>query len=274
MNEVELSLLNESKVQFENFKNESYTEAKNIIDKVLDFDTKNIFTKKDQKGVFEYFKTIHQQLCFFPNQQLINKLKEFGLAETVLQWFIPIEKIESDFDELENSNVFAHRFLALVFIKAHLEAKFYYWLQLEMKLTTIHDTSWTITTRSIDKLFDRMAYAKGIPRKVSAYELPIMFEHEKLENLLGSKKTSKDLILDISKGITEPHYVKWIVEDFLKPKEKMSKAAFYRTIYFFLKTICPDQPFSTEEEYDRKKDISTSWKKSQEKTIRNLLKDK
>lgn len=233
-------------------------DAKLARDKLLAIDIpksgSNILSK-DAKRDSELFAALkllecYKDLIFFPDPEVLTKLKDLGYKKHVCSWLIPISELNDHFSKVCSNNIKVDRLYATLFIHGHLCMKFANEIALKLLPFPRDKVQMTEISNEIIKLINRRNYSGSDPRRYK--NLLEILINDLLKGIIAftNNEISYKVLLEITKGKTDDFIIrKLISECFRYDKSLMSSAKFYRCIYDLLALILPDRNFITETDF-------------------------
>lgn len=104
------------------------SKAKEVETKFLNND-ENYIPKNFLNSELILICEIFRDLMFYPTTQIIEKLTtEFGLHYSLFDWFIPIERIDAEFDTMIKKGLYVDKLMLISIVYHHLIIKFHYHL--------------------------------------------------------------------------------------------------------------------------------------------------
>lgn len=192
----------------------------------------------------------YKDIIFFPDEEILNKLKKLGHKKHMNSWFIPISVLNEHFSKICSNNIKVDRYNATMQIQGHLCIKIVNEIAFQSMPFPRDDVQMTDISNEIIKLINRRKYSGSNPKR---YKNLLEILLNKLLNdafTLTNHEISYKDILDITKGKTDDFVIrKLISECFSYDKKLMSSAKFYCCIYDLLALILPDRNFITETEF-------------------------
>lgn len=249
--------------------NDDYSELyKNLIDnlkknainakKILlseQFETYPENGSNDDKSAFlSQFTDIFGDLVLFPDDEVINKLKELRFSSQSLKWFVKLEDILNEIERLNNINgMNFYPYIYLHAIALHLHTKLMISSIEGFGLNVFYNNAETnILYKLFADLFRRREYndKKNQIAKMDYFEKQINTMVDNSEKAAGSKFLFKQLFLQHIKGNTSQFI--FLLDVFVN--KEISRSKCYIELYPLLKLILKDSKFLSEEDYYASKD--------------------
>ncbi len=196
-------------------------------------------------------------LCLFPDDEIIKRLKEFKISNTLLKWFIPYDSILFEIKKSEDvEGVICLTNNKFILLKTHIESKMNHQLLMDYNFIEMDDKGKYRTKVSL--MFEKEAknakrrktskdYSDGFvgfTKKSIAYQKSIITSFTNDINITDNK------ILKISNGNT-----KEILNDFSKLffNDIISKRKYFILLFPLLKLVCKDVNFEDKIDFDENK---------------------
>lgn len=205
----------------------------------------------------------YRDAIFFHDAEALNKLKQLKLTttevkfENISSWFISLHDIHQQYEIIRRHNIKIDSLLAFNIIKAHLFSKFLKDILMEYAPTIRDETRISKLTKDLINLKNRRNYSGSTPKtykNVSEILLNnAVNEFEKIPNDKLDFDLKYDIyaIINLSKGKTEPSYLKILLEEcFAYDEKKISKTKFLSIVFDLLKLLMPDRNLKDEETFD------------------------
>ncbi|MEO6230469.1 MAG: hypothetical protein ABJB11_12950 [Ferruginibacter sp.] len=221
-----------------------------------------IFRINTKENEVFFWYDLHQYFDVYMNDQIELKLNKLNLPTGVRRWFIPLKKIDEQFNVIQSHDILIDKFAILELIRHHIAIKVRYEMLME-KNATVNDNGKIKTglTKYVENVASRRKYGNGILKNDNT----VKKFTENLLNILAIEieistraKFGLQHLNQLSKGNTESFFLKNILENdyFFYNKNLMSETKFLSSIYDFFKVIMPDCNFPTEEEFYRNPNVS------------------
>jgi hypothetical protein len=204
-----------------------------------DFSDSIIHLSKLEKGeipfkVYEYFK----ELCFFPDEEIVRKLRAIGLKEKSLLWFVKIEEIISTIDAINNREI----------IKISHPKSFFsllYYVHTKISVLPMEDDLMQYNSRSMSSLEREYVNYK---RRKKSRATSNNKEKDAFGNLLFFYETlllkiakSNEASISLMKGHVEKLYLGGFFKEFvIKDSPKLSDRQAYIELYDLIRLIVKD----------------------------------
>lgn len=119
---------------------------------LLDFNIAELSLPMTKERTAYIFSLFHK-LLFLRDQELLEKLQEFGLTQNELRWYIPLEELMEQFTIIENYGIKLDRFGIILNVYSHILTKF----QNDCQLTTGAFVKWDgIKVNNLTKYFKNL----------------------------------------------------------------------------------------------------------------------
>ncbi|UAY53211.1 hypothetical protein [Ferruginibacter albus] len=224
--------------------------------------------------IAKYLRRYHKDLMFFKSDDIINKLKEFGLKETELRWFISIDDINKEFDLIIEKDILIDKPKALFYIQEHLMIKFGVQIILWAAKPIVRDkVSMNLLSKYMFDLQKRREYAKGDPKSFkNVFDILMNSILKEIPNNESAEFTIKRFF-ELAKGKTEKGLLKKLInESFDHETNGLTKGKLLSTVYDLFQIILQDRFFENEDEFKEKKDYSiNSYNKFKAHKMKKIL---
>lgn len=234
-------------------------------------------THDDKAKFVVQFSDFLLDLTLFPDEEVIEKLRELKFAKHTLKWMIKLEDITNEIDRLikiDGLFFFPNAFLFAA--SSHLSNKFFISFVEDFELSAKYNNADTnILFKDFDKRFRRREYndEKKQTPKMDLFEIQMNnifdFVEEKTKE---DKGYAKQIMLQSAKGNTSNYYT--LLNDFYN--ERISKNKVYLELFSLLKLIMKDVELLSYDEYINSKEekYDADYTKYQIARIKKILKKK
>ena len=220
------------------------------------------------------FTPLLSYLIFFPDDEIIQKLKELRFSGKALKWFVNLEKITNEINRLANiKGLFFNPFLFLFGIESHLYNSFFISYVEDFELSITYNKSETnILSLEYDNRIRRRKYNedKKQKAKMDDYEKLMNQLHDDLEEATKEDNGySNKTFSELAKGNTKSYYN--CLNTF--KTQGISKNKVYLELFPLLKMIMKKDKMLTEEEFIISKDekYDADYKKYKIKRVKDFL---
>lgn len=200
------------------------------------------FKKVSPLEYWQTFFNLYKGFCFFPDDEIKNKLRSLGLLDEDLIYFTPLDEILDELKKIwSDDNIIPVKSVVLQFIKQHYDTKISTTIVRRLGFTakvngkedaTILKKSLTnIKRRRID---NRKAGLKSFRSPIDEFMYQQLLV---LDKLTHTPANNEDFMLAISDGNTKP-FLKGIIES--HHYVNMSTDSFLRKFYFLFRLIVKD----------------------------------
>jgi len=190
-----------------------------------------------------------QDLIFFPEAAILDKLRELRFANHTLRWFVKLEDVLKEIDVLNKiDGLFFLPSAYLIGITCHLQVKVNVSFFEDFELTTLYNNSETnIIFKDFSERYNRLEYnrKKQQTPKMNYFENLMFKLYNSLEVEANNKVIAKKFLLQSAKGNTAVYYT--LLKDFYC--EGISKNKVYLELFPLLKLILKDDELLSSEEY-------------------------
>jgi hypothetical protein len=198
---------------------------------------------------FSYFLT---NLTLFPDEDIIQKLREYKFSNSTLKWFVNLEDILSELDRLSKiDGLFFLPNAWLFAIQSHLENKVFISLIESFELDSIYNNKETnIIFEDYSKRYRRREYneQKGQTPKSNWFERVMNKKLDALESAVEDNKgLAKNIVLKLAQSDTSLFLE--ILNGF--HVEGIPKNKVYFELFPLLKLILKDKNILSEEEFSQ-----------------------
>jgi hypothetical protein len=206
-------------------------------------DTKVLKKNSSESDILLYLNYVHSELVFFANEEILQKLRQFGLKNEQLRWFIPIHEINKQFDSINENGVFVNKYTALAYIRFHLFYKFYRDLHAYPSINEHNTKNYPLFVANLKRRVDHSN--KTASKKVNEFD-------DYINNLLCGFNNSR-IPFDLnthakySRGATEYGILRKMLEECFEPYEKKMKPAKIRSIVFDLFKLILNDDYKMED---------------------------
>ena len=212
-----------------------------------------------------------QDLVLFPDEEVLTKLKEIGVSNSVTKWFVNIEDIIHEIERLENIKglyIFKHSYL--FFIHSHLSTSIIIsFINEYTKRYKYKNEEVNVLYLSVLNLFRRREYneRKGIIGKMNYSERLINLRFDFLMKTIEDKKSFRVSLLKILKGESQ-----FLQQGLLFHNDGISKNRVYEEFYPLIKLVEKNKVLYSQEEFnelndDRYNSNYSEYKKARVKKI-------
>ncbi|NTS40798.1 hypothetical protein HRG84_07745 [Flavisolibacter sp. BT320] len=233
-----------------------------------------MFDQTHPANRFYYIKVIAHKVMFFPEELIIQKLRELGLSEEVLIRFIPLDDITDQLDKIANTNTFFfQKSAAIGIVYAYAHAKLNHAINENLK-TVVKDLNYSYVPdfkRSLNNIYDQRKYHGGTPRKVKDPHKQRL--HEMLDNLeqyLGKKDVEKFVKHQVAGRNIEAFLLRLIIE-ICQPTETTDE--FHAKFFDLFRLLMPEKtPHLSQDDIDNTEHYygkTFAWYKA--KWVRNAI---
>ena len=233
--------------------------AEKARNKILYDEFDPLVNSDDQDELINYvvqFIPLLHDVVFFPDDQLIEKLREYRFSKTVLNWFTPIEEVVNELEQLRKLEgaffvLNGYLFACTAYIQTKVVVEAIESFGLNVKHGKNEESN--ILHKNYDNLFRRREYnsSKGQKGKMdfgdSIFYFFVRFVEKRVEDELDFKK----MLLDASRGEFEQS--KEIFQEFHAPE--MSKNKVYSALFPLLKLTYKDREMLSNEEFDNLEEV-------------------
>ena len=218
--------------------------------------TKHLFKFEDNFGSDKKIEFVNQFSCFltnltlFPDEEIIQKLREYKFSNSTLKWFVSLEDILSELDRLSKiDGLFFLPNAWLFAIQSHLENKVFISLIESFELDSIYNNKETnIIFKDHSKRYRRREYKeqKGQTPKSDWFENIINKQIDILEKASGNdKEFVKNMYLKFAQADTG--FFLEILDAF--HVEGIPKNKVYLELFPLFKLILKDRKLLSEDEF-------------------------
>lgn len=210
-------------------------------------------SKDDKINFVLQFTDFILDLTLFPDDEVLNKLRELKFANHSLRWFVKIEDILKEIERLNNlKGLFFLPNPYLFAITSHLQVKLFISLIEDFELISIYNNSDTnIVYKDYAERYRRREYneKKMQTPKMDFFEKIMNNFYDIIEKTIDNDKVlAKKMMLQPLKGNTSIYYT--ILDSF--HCEGISKNKVYKELFPLLKMIMKDYELLSEEEFATK----------------------
>jgi hypothetical protein len=201
------------------------------------------------------FTPLLNYLIFFPDDEIIRKLKELRFSGKALKWFVNLEKITDEINRLEKiKGLYINPLMFLIGIESHLYNSFFISYVEDFELSKTYNKSETnIISLEYDNRIRRREYhkVKKQKAKMDDYEKLMNQLHDDFEELTKEDNGySNKTFSELAKGNTKSYYN--CLNTF--KNQGISKNKVYLELFPLLKMIMKDDKMLTEDEFIISKD--------------------
>ncbi len=221
---------------------------------------------------FQFLLNVCRGLIFFPDKVSIMKLKQLGITYNVYRWFIPIEKIESEFKKIDNKNILVLKSIALHFILMFLQSKIRVALYKNAK--TIFKIKTKVASNEdpilvSNKIFRRREYANGDSLTINdPLEYIINLIAGEFEKQFADRTKAKIELRKQVEGTAETYYLYHLVGFFIPTKETQQTYFLYCLGSLF-RLISKDRIIWTKAQYENRE---SSYKNNYRRYVASRIK--
>lgn len=210
------------------------------------------------------------QLLFFPDEEIESYLAKFDLGKSYFRWFVPIQQIIDDFQNIESTGIQIKKLLALTNIADHLLLKSLNEICNHL-LSLDKDNSLALQkpSKMFKNVIERRKRAKGNLKHIRQPTDYVL--NEILHQLEQKSEDWEKFILKLSDGKTEYYPIRDLIEKSFFPPKNMSKRRFYITIYNLLRTIMKDEDSFVDERGFKNLDNDYDWDEYRAKQIKTII---
>ena len=235
--------------QIEDLKRKSIVAKKRLLSEQFE-PYPNNGSKDDMTNFVLQFTDFILDLTLFPDDEVLNKLKELKFASHSLRWFVKSEDILKEIERLNNlKGLFFLPNPYLVAITSHLQVNFFITLIEDFGLNTIYNNADTnIVYEDNAKRYARRKYneEKMQTPKMDFFEKIMHSFYNIIERAIDNNKVlAKKMVLQPLKGNTSIYYT--ILDSF--HCEGISKNKVYNQLFPLLQMILKEEDFLSEEEF-------------------------
>jgi hypothetical protein len=216
-------------------------------------------------------------LILFPDDAVIQKLRELRFAKNTLKWMVNLDEIVSEINRLSKIDGLLFMPNALLFaIDAHLKIKFFVDLIEGFDLSVSYNNQETnIIFVDFDKRIKRREYNHKLQQtsKMDAFEKEVNRWFDKIEEATKEEKGfAKNVLRQSAKGNTSFYYT--ILDQFYC--QGITKNKVYLELFQLIKSITKNKELLSLEEYENKKDelYDSDYTKYQIARVKKILQKK
>lgn len=247
-------------------------DAQRVKEELMHCDIQNFIKKLQPVSITYYLILIHNNLMFFPDKDVYDKLKSIKLSDSEVCWFISLDEINRQFDLIEKDGLILDRPAILFVIRLHLTMKF-----------TNRILTWSDHGNIDEGLFVNIItkYLKELKKRYNGGSEPRNYKNQfDLDlNLLIKEAFEEtegmvniETLISASKGKTEKMLLSFIVSDCLSyKKEQISETKFLSSLWGLFRTICPDRDFINKVEFDERDILENNFDAYKAKNLKKVL---
>jgi hypothetical protein len=192
-------------------------------------------------------------LALFPDDLVINRLKELGFTNEIIKWFVKLDDVLIEIERLSNIHgVLFFKYSLLFVISTHLQLKAMITAVENFGLHEFHNnTDTNLLYKWSVKLYRRVEYNKSKRQepKMNAFDRQILNIFKMVENKTD-KAIARKYILQTLKGNTSLYIT--MLDQFYN--KGISRNEVYRELFPLLKMVMKDTELLSDEEYFATKD--------------------
>lgn len=230
----------------------------------LNHDLSKLKTKPENYVTFLHTITgYYQQFSLFPDEEIIDRFRFWGIPRPQLKWMIPIDEILNELNELgRNEKFILSKTKAFLFIQQHLYDKIFNQIFSWGIKTTPKKTEIDLAKYS-RLFFRRLKDGNGKLKKLkNPGEDLLQNIFSVVKNQYSDFRTFQTAYMNKVEGKTEKTYLMYILAEGI-PISDISEADYLRSFFNLFRTICKDKKLLSEEQFDdRVKQIKSRRDKS------------
>ncbi len=194
-------------------------------------------------AVVSYFK----EFCFFPDIEIRAEFKRVGIPTDKMKWFVPIEEIDQQFNNIEKDpNLFVYKSGIAFLIKTHLDIKFKFFV---LKWANAISKNGLDIEKYARNFSRRMKYGKGeIKRPINDFDIIIQHLFSQMEDLQSKDERLGQFFEMTLAGETKTSVLTEIL-DFCLEFDDVSERSKFTVLFDLFRLICKDEKLKSENEF-------------------------
>ncbi len=213
--------------------------------------------------------------ALFPDEELINKLREYGFSKPVIKWFTPLDEILYKLKQLRDIDGAFFILNSMLFaISTYIQNKILVETIESFDLIVKHgkNEESNFLHKKFDNIFRRREYNKKKRQtgKMNDEERVLNLLIQNVERRIDSRFNFEDIILNSTQGKFDA--IKGLIsEAYFAPK--ISKNEIYITLYPILKIVFKDKVMLSEAEFNNLDELlyGGSYRKYQVSRVKKIL---